>query len=217
MRSAPCPFLLHFFFVKRQSQTALSFWWSLDKTGSTTAELLQIGLKATTFVLIRQMLSVAFEAVEIFWPVCGSYSPCADIWTPSRPPHRHGKPGDFGSFFFVCAFSAFSKIFGATFEKNTNFAMRLSRQAHDREICRHHDREICRRHFEAHLALWWNRALPPPFFWRYTTPPCSSLIKSQKSQAKLQHFSVSFSQRWIAGPLLLPKSSLENLTKLTSL
>ena len=34
--------------------------------------------------------------------------------------------------------------------------MRLSRQAHDREICR------C--HFEAHLALWWNRALPPPFF-----------------------------------------------------
>ena len=34
--------------------------------------------------------------------------------------------------------------------------MRLSRQAHDREICR--------RHFEAHLALWWNRALPPPFF-----------------------------------------------------
>ena len=34
--------------------------------------------------------------------------------------------------------------------------MRLSRQAHDREICR--------RHFEAHLALWWNRALLPPFF-----------------------------------------------------
>ena len=83
-----------------------------------TTELLQIGLEATTFVLIRQMLSVAFEAVEVFWPVCGSYSPCADIWTPSRPPHRHGKPGDFGSlFFFLCAFSVFSKIFGATFEK----------------------------------------------------------------------------------------------------
>ena len=100
-----------------------------------TTELLQIGLEATTFVLIRQMLSVAFEAVEVFWPVCGSYSPCADIWTPSRPPHRHGKPGDFGSlFFFFGAFSGFSKILGATFEKNTNFAMRLSRQAHDREI-----------------------------------------------------------------------------------
>ena len=47
-----------------------------------TTELLQIGLEATTFVLIRQMLSVAFEVVEVFWPVCGSYSPCADIWTP---------------------------------------------------------------------------------------------------------------------------------------
>ena len=96
--------------------------------GEPWTELLQIGLEATTFVLIRQMLKVAFEAVEVFWPVCGSYSPCADIffWTPSCPSHRHGKPGDFGSLFFFCAFSAFSKIFGATFEKNTNFVMRLS-------------------------------------------------------------------------------------------
>ena len=28
-----------------------------------------------------------------------------------------------------------------------------------------------RRHFEAHLALWWNRALPPPFFGGTQTPP----------------------------------------------
>ena len=53
--------------------------------------------------------------------------------------------------------------------------MRLSRQAHDREICR--------RHFEAHLALWWNRALPPPFFyWRYTTPLASGrMVRPDKS------------------------------------
>ena len=111
-----------------------------------TTELLQIGLEATTFVLIRQMLSVAFEAVEVFWPVCGSSPlPCADIWTPSRRIVTVNQAISGRSFFFG-AFSGFSKIFGATFEKNTNFAMRLSRQAHDREICR--------RHFEAHLALW---------------------------------------------------------------
>ena len=32
-------------------------------------------------------------------------------------------------------FPRFRTIFGATFEKNTNFVTRLSRQAHDREIC----------------------------------------------------------------------------------
>ena len=32
-------------------------------------------------------------------------------------------------------FPRFRTIFGATFEKNTNFVTQLSRQAHDREIC----------------------------------------------------------------------------------
>ena len=82
-----------------------------------TTELLQIGLEATTFVLIRQMLSAAFEAVEVFWPVCGSYSPCADIWTPSRPPHRHGKPGDFGSLFFFVHFPYFLKFLAPRLKK----------------------------------------------------------------------------------------------------
>ena len=154
-------FLLHFFFVKRQSQTALSFWWSLDMTRSTT-ELLQIGLEATTFVLIRQMLSVAFEAVEVFWPVCGSYSPCADIWTPSRPPHRHGKPGDFGSLFFFVHFPRFLKFLAPRLKKiqilQCGWAVRrmiaksavaiLRRTSHCDETAR----------------------FLPPFFWRYTTP-----------------------------------------------
>ena len=159
MRSAPCPFLLHFFFVKRQSQTALSFWCSLDMTRSTT-ELLQIGLEATTFVLIRQMLSVAFEVVEVFWPVFGSYSPYANIWTPSCPPHRHGKPGDFGSLFFFCVhFPRFLKFLAPRLKK-----YKYCNAAEPSGAWSDDDREICRRHFEAHLALWWNRALPPPFF-----------------------------------------------------
>ena len=36
---------------------------------------------------------------QLIWPVRGSYSRYADIRTPSRPPHRHDKPGDFGLLF----------------------------------------------------------------------------------------------------------------------
>ena len=39
----------------------------MTRSTRSTTELLQIGLEATTFVLIRQMLSVAFEAVEVFF------------------------------------------------------------------------------------------------------------------------------------------------------
>ena len=136
-----------------------------------TTELLQIGLEATTFVLIRQMLKVAFEAVEVCWPVCGSYSPCADIWTPSRPPHRHNiNQATSGRSLFLCAFSTVFKIFGATFEKNTNFVMRLSRQAHDREICLNPAVAILRR--TSHCAET-VRFLPHPplFFWQWTQHP----------------------------------------------
>ena len=93
----------------------------MTKSTRSTTELLQIGLEATTFVLIRQMLSVAFEAVDVFL-ACPRlvFSLRRHLDAQSRPPHRHGKPGDFGSLFF-CAFSAFSKIFGATFEKKYKF------------------------------------------------------------------------------------------------
>ena len=114
-----------------------------------TTELLQIGLEATTFVLIRQMLSVAFEAVEVFGLSAARILP---VPTSGRPVALrivtvNHVPGDFGSlFFFFVHFPRFLKFLAPRLEKNTNFAMRLSRQAHDREICR--------RHFEAHLALW---------------------------------------------------------------
>ena len=64
--------------------------------------------------------------------------------------------------------------------------MRLSRQAHDREICR--------RHFEAHLALWWNRALPPPFFLAvHNTPLCyASRVRNLMWRATGSHFPCRF-------------------------
>ena len=153
MRSAPCPFLLHFFFVKRQNQTALSFWWSLDMTRSTT-ELLQIGLEATTFALIRQMLSVAFEAVEVFWPVCGSLCPVAlRIVTVNQAIS--------GRSFFV-HFPRFLKFLAPRLKKiqilQCGWVVRrmiaksavaiLRRTSHCGETAR----------------------FLPPFFWRYTTP-----------------------------------------------
>ena len=198
MRSAPCLFLLHFFFVTRQSQTALSFWWSLDMTRSTrsTTELLQIGLEATTFVLIRQMLKVAFEAVEVFWPVCGSYSPCADIWTPSRPPHRHGKPSDFGSllFFFVffVHFPPFLKILAPRSKK---IQILWCDWAWSRNLP-----QPGRRHFEAHLALWWNRALPPPFFLAVHNTPLFILQCAHVHPHKRQNYATP--QRTFASPTI---------------
>ena len=138
-----------------------------------TTELLQIGLETTTFVLIRQMLSVAFEAVEVFWPVCGSYSPCADIWTSSRPPHRHGKPGDFGSLFF-CAFSAFSKIFGATFEKKYKFCNAAEPSGAVRHMIAKSAVAILRRTSHCGETA---RFLPPPPFFGGTQHPLSDLIR----------------------------------------
>ena len=103
----------------------------MTRSTRSTTELLQIGLEATTFVLIRQMLKVAFEAVEVFWPVCGSYSPCADISMPSRPPHRHGKPGNFGSLFFFVHFPPFLKSLVPRLKKYKF----CDAAEHDREIC----------------------------------------------------------------------------------
>ena len=153
MRSAPCPFLLHFFFCEAAEPdcvVVLMIPWHiwqgqrLNSYRSGWRRPLSSSLDRYWVWLSKRLKFFGLSSARIL-PV---------------PTVRR-------SFFALCAFSAFSKIFGATFEKNTNFAMRLSRPAHDREICR--------RHFEAHLALWWNRALPPPpppFFWRYTTPPC---------------------------------------------
>ena len=137
---------------------------------------------ATTFVLIRQMLSVAFEAVEVF-----GLSAALILATPTS-----GRPvvlrfvtvnqatsgrflctgislGDIGSlFFFFVHFPRFLTIFGATFEKNTNFVMRLSRQAHDREICLNPAVAILRR--TSHCAET-ARFLPPPLFFGGTQHP----------------------------------------------
>ena len=43
-------------------------------------------------------------------------------------------------------------------------------------------RRFTRRHFAARLVLRWDRALPSPFFGRYTTPPCST-----KQKKSVQH------------------------------
>ena len=108
------------------------------------------------------MLKVAFEAVEVFWPVCGSYSSCADIWTPSRPPHRHGKPGDFGLLFFWPSL----KFLAPRLKKYKC----CDAAEHDREICLNPAVAILRRTWHCAVTA---RFLPPPlFFWRYTTPPC---------------------------------------------
>ena len=175
MRPAPCPFLLQFFFCDAAEPNCvvvvLVIPWhgKVNKVNDWTLTDRAWGDHFRPHYSIRQMLKVAFEAVEVFWPVCGSYSPCADIWTPSRPPHRHGirKPSDFGSllFFFlcVCAFSAFSKIFGSTLEK---IQILWCDWAWSRNLP-----QPGRRHFEAHLALCCDRALPPPFFFGGTQHP----------------------------------------------
>ena len=54
--------------------------------------------------------------------------------------------------------------------QNTNFVTWLSRQAHDREICLNPAVAILRR--TSHCAE--TARFLPPFFWRYTTPPCSA-------------------------------------------
>ena len=114
----------------------------MTRSTRSTTELLQIGLEATTFVLIRQMLSVAFEAVEVFGL---STARILATSTPGPPfalrivtvnQATSGRflcfsVGDFGSLFvfftrrlrvafgcfFFLPFPRFLTIFGATFEK----------------------------------------------------------------------------------------------------
>ena len=93
----------------------------MTRSTRSTTELLQIGLEATTFRLIRQMLSVAFEAVEVFGL---SAARVLATSTSGRPVALHivmvnqaisGRflsfsPGNFGSLLFFCISRVFLQI-----------------------------------------------------------------------------------------------------------